>query len=61
MKRFKVERVVLCQVRVWGWIAAEYMPDATAKFLETDTGDSDYDHEIISDLKTISMEITEEV
>jgi len=61
MKRFKVEQIVLCEVRVWGWITADHMPDAVAKFLETDTGDSSYDHEIISDIKTISMEIKEEV
>jgi hypothetical protein len=29
-------------------------------FLQTDTGDSDYDHEIISDLRTISVDIQEE-
>lgn len=60
MRRFKVEQMVLCEVRVWGWIAAENMQEAAAKFLETDTGDSTYDHEIISDIKTISMEIKEE-
>ena len=57
MKRFKVEQVVLCEVRVWGYVDAENMPDAAAKFLETDTGDNTYDHEIISDIKTLSMEI----
>ena len=60
MRRFKVEQMVLCEVRVWGWIAADNMPEAAAKFLGTDTGDSEYDHEIISDIKTISMEIKEE-
>jgi hypothetical protein len=61
MKRFKVEQVVLCEVRVWGYVHADNMNDAAAKFLETDTGDSNYDHEIISDLKTISVEVKEEV
>jgi hypothetical protein len=60
MKRFKVEQVVLCEVRVWGYVEAEHMSDAAFKFLGTDTGDSDYDHEIVSDIKTISMEIEED-
>ena len=45
---------------MWGYVEAEHMPDAATKFLETDTGDSDYDHEIISDVKTISIEIKED-
>lgn len=61
MKAFKVSQVVLCEVRVWGWVNADNMNDAAAKFLETDTGDSTYDHEIIGDIKTLSMEIKEEV
>lgn len=61
MKRFKVSQVVLCEVRVWGWVDAAHMSDASFKFLSTDTGDSDYDHEIIRDIKTISMEIEEDV
>lgn len=61
MKRFKVEQVVLCEVRVWGWIAAEHMGDAMVQAAEMGTDKSDYDHEIISDTKTISIEIKEEV
>jgi hypothetical protein len=60
MKRFKVRQTVLCEVRVWGWVMAESIEGATALFLQTDTGDSDYDHEIISDLRTISVDIQEE-
>ena len=61
MRVFKVNQVVLCEVRVWGYIHADNMPDAAAKFLETDTGDSNYDHEIIRDIKTISVDAKEEV
>jgi hypothetical protein len=61
MKRFKVEQVVLCEVRVWGWITADHMPDAMIKAVEMGTDRSEYDHEIISDIKTLSMEIKEEV
>jgi len=60
MKRFKVQKIILCEVSVWGYVEAENMPDAAAKFLETGTDNSDYDHEIISDIKTISIEIEED-
>lgn len=60
MKRFKVEQTVLCEVRVWGWINANSMEDAMMVSVEMGTDKSDYDHEITSDIKTISMEIKEE-
>lgn len=60
MRRFKVSQVVLCEVHVWGWVEAAHMSDAAFKFLSTDTGDRDYDHEIIRDIKPISVEVTEE-
>ena len=60
MKRFKVQKIILCEVSVWGYVDAENMPAAAAKSLETGTDNSDYDHEIISDIKTISIEITED-
>ena len=60
MRRFKVSQVVLCEVHVWGWVNADNMNNAAFKFLSTDTGDSNYDHEIIRDIKTLSMEIKEE-
>lgn len=60
MKRFKVEQLVLCKVRVWGWIAAESMHEAMAQAAEMGTDKSDYDHEIISDLNTVMIEIKEE-
>ena len=61
LKRFKVEQVVLCEVRVWGWITANNMPDAMMVSVEMGTDKSEYDHEIIRDIKTLSMEIKEEV
>jgi hypothetical protein len=61
MRAFKVEQLVLCEVRVWGWVNAEHMSDAAFKFLDTSTGNSEYDHEIIKDIKTLSMQIKEEV
>ena len=61
MKRFKVEQVVLCEVRVWGWINANNMEDAMMVSVEMGTDKSEYDHEITSDIKTLSMEIKEEV
>lgn len=60
MKRFKVDQTVLCEVHVWGWIAAENMEAAMVVATEMGTDKSEYDHEIISDIKTISMEIKEE-
>ena len=60
MKQYKVQKTILCEVRVWGWITADGMFDAMTKGLQGDTGDRDYDHEIIRDIKTISVEIEEE-
>lgn len=63
MKRFKVEKTILCEVNVWGYIDAEHMPDALIKVaqpFEVTTSNRDYDHEIISDIKTLSVEIKEE-
>jgi hypothetical protein len=37
------------------------MPDAMIQAVEMGTDKSEYDHEIISDIKTLSMEIKEEV
>ena len=60
MKQYKVQKTILCEVHVWGLITADGMFDAMTKGLQIDTGNGDYDHEIIRDIKTISMEITEE-
>jgi hypothetical protein len=59
MKRFKVEQVVLCEVRVWGYVEAEHMGDAMAQAAEIGTGDA-HDYEIISDIDTVLIEIKEE-
>ena len=60
MKHFKVQQMVLCEVRVWGWVMAESIEGAAGLFLQADTGNSDYDHEIITDVRTISIDIQEE-
>ena len=60
MKRFKVEQVILCEARVWGYVEAEHMGDAMAQAAKIGTGDV-HDYEIISDVDTISIEIKEEV
>jgi hypothetical protein len=62
MKRFKVEQLILCEVRVWGYVEADHMPDALTKIaLEVGTDNRDYDHEIIGDIKTLSVEVKEEL
>jgi hypothetical protein len=62
MKRFKVQQIILCEVSVWGYVEAEHMGDALTKIaLEVGTDNSAYDHEIISDIKTLSVEVKEEV
>jgi hypothetical protein len=60
MKRFKVQQLILCKVSVWGYIEADHMGDAMFKALEMGTDRSEYDHEITSDIKILSMKIKEE-
>jgi hypothetical protein len=59
MKQFKVEQLVLCEVRVWGYVEAEHMGDAMIQAAEIGTGDG-HDYEIISDVNTLTVEIKEE-
>jgi hypothetical protein len=58
MKKFKVQQIILCEVSVWGYVEADSMPIAMGKAIEIGTG-CGHDHEIISDIKTISIEINE--
>lgn len=57
--KYKVEQVVLCEVRVWGVIEAKSMEEALGRVSAANTGSGDYDHEIISDIKTIIVKIKE--
>ena len=59
MKRFKVQQIILCEVSVWGYVAAEHMGDAIAQAAKIGTGDA-HEYEIISDVNTLSVEIQEE-
>lgn len=59
MKAFKVEQLILCEVRTWGYVEANSMHEAMVKVAEMGTGDG-HDHEIISDVKTLSVEIEED-
>lgn len=59
MKLYKVEQIILCEVRVWGYVDAEHMSDAMTQAMEIGTGDA-HDYEIISDINTVLIEIKEE-
>ena len=58
--RYQVQQVVLCEVSVWGYVTADSIEQAIEYVNENmSTGDSNFDHEIISDVKTISLKIKE--
>lgn len=59
MKKFKVQKIILCEVSVWGYVEANAMHEAMIKAAEVGTDNRDYDHEIISDIKTTSIKIKE--
>jgi hypothetical protein len=61
MKRFKVQKIIVCEVSVWGYVEANNMPDAMMAAVDVSTGcGMSFDHEIISDVKTITIEIKED-
>ena len=60
MKRFKVQNIIVCEVSVWGYVEADNMHTAMIKAAGIGTDNSSYDHEIISDIKAISVEVKEE-
>jgi len=61
MKRFKVQKIVLCEVSVWGYVEANNMPDAMMAAVDVSTGcGMPFDHEIVRDVKTLSVEINED-
>jgi len=59
MKRFKVQKIILCEVSVWGYVEAEHMGDAMAQAAKIGTGDG-HDYEIIRDIKATSIVVYEE-
>ena len=59
MKKYKVQKIILCEVSVWGYVEADNMHAAIIKVAEIGTDNRDFDHEIISDIKTTNAEIDE--
>jgi len=57
--KYKVEKVVVCEVRVWAVIEADSMDEAMGQAAGAGTDNGHYDHEIISDIKTIVVKIKE--
>jgi hypothetical protein len=61
MKKYKVEHIVLCEVRTYRIIEAENMNHLLGKVaaIETLTDGSNCDYEIISDRDAIQIDIKE--
>lgn len=57
--KYKVEKLVLCEVSIWNVIEANSMEEAMGNASFGGSGDEGYDHEIISDIKTIAVKIKE--
>ena len=58
MKRYKVQQIILSEVRVWGHIEADNLHDALNAFTEAGTANfTGFDHEIIADKETLSLSI----
>jgi len=60
MKKYKVQKIIMCEVSVWGYVEADNMHGAMIKSAEIGTGHGiEFDHEIIADIKTTNIEIDE--
>lgn len=60
MKKYKVQKIIVCEVSVWGYVEADNMHSAMIKAAEIGTGHGiEFDHEIITDIKTTNIEIDE--
>ena len=60
MKKYKVQKIIMCEVSVWGIVEADNMDTAMIKAAKVGTGHGlDFDHEIITDIKTTNIEIDE--
>jgi hypothetical protein len=58
MKRYKVQQIILSEVRVWGYVEADNLHDALNAFTEAGTANfTGFDHEIIADKETLSLSI----
>lgn len=58
MKRYKVQQIILSEVRVWGYVEADNMHDAIDKATEAGTANfTGFDYEIINDRETLSLSI----
>lgn len=56
MKSYKVQQVVLCEVRVWGYVEADNVQDAIAKAVAIGTSSGEgFDHEITTDREVLSV------
>jgi len=60
MKKYKVQKIIVCEVSVWGYVEAANMNSAMIKAADIGTGHGiEFDHEIITDIKTTNIEIDE--
>ena len=58
MRRYKVQQVVLSEVRVWGYVEADNMQDAIDKAMEVGTSRGEgFDYEVVADRETLSMSV----
>lgn len=56
MNRYKVQQVVLCEVRVWGYVDADSVQDAITKTLAIGTNSGEgFDYEITADREALSV------
>jgi hypothetical protein len=58
MKKYKVQKIIVCEVSVWGYVEADSMHKAIEEASAIGTG-CGYDHEIITDIKTTGIEVNE--
>lgn len=60
MNKYKVQKIIVCEVSVWGYVEANNMHDAMVIGGQIGTDDPDYDHQIIGDMKTLEVTVQEE-
>lgn len=57
MKKYKVQQVILCEVRVWGFVEADNLHDALDKAIELGVSHWRYDQEVLDEKETLSLSI----
>jgi len=57
--KYKIEKLVLCEVSIWNVIEADSMEEAMGNAAYGGSGDENYDHEIVSDVRTILVRVKE--